>query len=75
MLFRSEILDGMPTREGVQVEHDRAQAILDGIAGGGPGDLVLVAGKGHEDYQEVDGRRTRFSDIEQVQAVLQGGRG
>lgn len=71
----AEILDGMPTREGVQVEHDRAQAILDGIAGGGPGDLVLVAGKGHEDYQEVGGRRTPFSDIEQVQSVLQGGRG
>ena len=36
-------------------------------------DLVLVAGKGHEDYQEIGGRRRAYSDIEQVEQVLQGG--
>lgn len=69
----AEVLRGMPTSHGVQVEHDRAKAIEEGIASAGPGDLVLIAGKGHEDYQEVDGQRKSFSDIEQVQAALQGG--
>ena len=37
-----------------------------------PRHLILVAGKGHEDYQEIGGRRRPFSDIEQVQLVLRG---
>jgi len=69
----ADILSGMLGRQGVQVEHDRAAAIAQAIAAAGPDDLVLVAGKGHEDYQEVDGRRRPFSDIDQVQRVLQAG--
>ena len=69
----AEILSGMPTRQGVEIEQDRAKAIRAAVASAGPGDLVLVAGKGHEDYQEIDGERRPYSDIEQVQAVLQGG--
>jgi len=34
-------------------------------------DVVLVAGKGHETYQEIQGVRHPFSDVEQVQAALQ----
>ena len=43
------------------------------IAAATANDLVLVAGKGHEDYQEIAGRREQFSDIERVQEILQGG--
>ena len=34
-------------------------------------DVVLIAGKGHEDYQEMAGVRRPFSDMEQAQAALQ----
>jgi len=68
----AEILTGMNERDTVHVEHDRAKAISVSIAAATANDLVLVAGKGHEDYQEIAGRRESFSDIERVQAVLPG---
>ena len=68
----SGIQSGMPQPMSVHVEHDRAEAIQACIASAGPSDLVLVAGKGHEDFQEKDGQRLPFSDIEQVRAVLHG---
>jgi UDP-N-acetylmuramoyl-L-alanyl-D-glutamate--2,6-diaminopimelate ligase len=55
-------------------EHpDRRDAIERAIAGAGPDDLVLVAGKGHEDYQEIGGRRLPFSDRDLVRTLLGGG--
>ena len=41
------------------------------MTGAVAGDIVLVAGKGHEPYQEVDGHRTPFSDTAVVRNVLQ----
>jgi UDP-N-acetylmuramoyl-L-alanyl-D-glutamate--2,6-diaminopimelate ligase len=41
---------------------DRREAIVAAIAGAAPGDVVLIAGKGHEDYQESAGRRIPFLD-------------
>jgi len=41
---------------------DRRQAIVSAIASAGARDVVLIAGKGHEDYQESAGRRVPFSD-------------
>jgi UDP-N-acetylmuramoyl-L-alanyl-D-glutamate--2,6-diaminopimelate ligase len=69
----ADILSGIEAPDAVHIEHDRASAIRVGIAAAGANDLVLVAGKGHEDYQEVAGQRLPFSDIEQVQQALQGG--
>ena len=66
----ADVLSGMDGRENVRIEHDRAVAIQSSIADAGPDDLVLVAGKGHEDYQESAGQRRAFSDIEQVQLAL-----
>ena len=66
------ILSGMGDRNSVHVEPDRAKAIQVSIAAAAANDLVLVAGKGHEDYQETAGRREPFSDIEQVRSALQG---
>ena len=68
----TEILGGMDDAA-VHVEHDRAKAIQVAIAAAGADDLVLVAGKGHEDYQEIDGQRRPFSDIDQVHTALHGG--
>ena len=53
------------------VELDRALAIKRAVMSGSKRDVVLVAGKGHEDYQEVAGVKHHFSDAEQVQAALE----
>lgn len=49
---------------------DRAEAILSAIRDAADDDVILVAGKGHEDYQEVGGRKFHFSDVEQAVAAL-----
>ena len=51
---------------------DRALAIRQTLARAAPTDVVLVAGKGHEEYQEVAGLRRPFSDLAQVQQALAG---
>ncbi len=58
-----EILVGVDSRENVIVESDRRQAIARAIAEARPGDLVVIAGKGHEQGQEFeDGRKLPFDD-------------
>ena len=52
------------------VELDRGAAIRGAVASAKPGDVVLVAGKGHEDYQERDGVRAPFSDIDVATAAI-----
>jgi UDP-N-acetylmuramoyl-L-alanyl-D-glutamate--2,6-diaminopimelate ligase len=52
------------------VEADRAEAILDALSHAGPSDIVLIAGKGHETYQEIQGRRLPFDDVQVVQEVI-----
>lgn len=53
-----------------QREPDRARAIAGAIAQAAPSDCVVVAGKGHEDYQIIGSQRTDFSDAEQVVKAL-----
>lgn len=55
---------------GSEVEPDRARAIELVIAGAAPQDVVLIAGKGHENYQEIAGRRLAFSDADAARAAL-----
>jgi len=52
------------------VELDRARAIQLAVTNASAQDLVLIAGKGHEDYQEISGARVAFSDVEQVKQAL-----
>ena len=54
---------------------DRREAISRAIAEARPGDMVLVAGKGHEQYQEIDGRVLPFDDAEVSRAALSERRG
>jgi UDP-N-acetylmuramoyl-L-alanyl-D-glutamate--2,6-diaminopimelate ligase len=65
-----EILDGMKRPSRAQVIHDRAAAIRTALTTAVAGDLVLVAGKGHEAVQQMGDRRIPFSDCEQVTNVL-----
>ncbi|HET8849393.1 MAG TPA: UDP-N-acetylmuramoyl-L-alanyl-D-glutamate--2,6-diaminopimelate ligase [Marinobacter sp.] len=53
-----------------RVVHDRAEAIRQAIELAGPQDLVLIAGKGHESWQEIRGQKLPFSDTEQVRYRL-----
>jgi UDP-N-acetylmuramoyl-L-alanyl-D-glutamate--2,6-diaminopimelate ligase len=53
-----------------QIEEDRALAIRDALRMAGPADVVLIAGKGHETFQEVDGRRLPFDDVEVARDML-----
>jgi murE/murF fusion protein len=57
-----EVLQGMSSKP--VVELDRAKAILRMIWGAQPADVILLAGKGHETYQEISGARTPFDDRE-----------
>jgi UDP-N-acetylmuramoyl-L-alanyl-D-glutamate--2,6-diaminopimelate ligase len=61
---------GMPEGGDVLIERDRRQAIVLAVAEAAPEDIVLVAGKGHEDYQEVGGERRPFSDRAVVLELL-----
>jgi len=61
---------GVPGAEYVVIP-DRREAIGRAIRGAGPGDVVVIAGKGHEDYQIVGQRRLHFDDREEAAAVLE----
>ena len=45
---------------------DRRQAIKTACKLSEVGDIILIAGKGHEDYQEINGVRAHFDDLEEV---------
>ncbi len=66
----AEILSGMPP--GQSAIADRAAAIHAAIREAGVDDVVLIAGKGHEDYQEIHGVRHPFSDVATAREALQG---
>ena len=66
----SQVLLGLSHAKCVQVQADRSKAIAETIATAAANDVVLVAGKGHEDYQEVAGVKHPFSDQEHARIAL-----
>ena len=64
-----DILSGMQTP--TLIEHDRREAISQAVRTAKPGDIVLVAGKGHESLQTGDGFAKEFSDRTVVPEVLE----
>jgi len=66
----SQILLGFSSPDAVQVEPDRALAIAQTLAQAAPQDVVLLAGKGHEAWQETAGQRVPFSDAEHALDAL-----
>jgi UDP-N-acetylmuramoyl-L-alanyl-D-glutamate--2,6-diaminopimelate ligase len=62
----TDIQAGMGSGKSVEVILDRAAAILSGVRHAEANDVVLIAGKGHETSQEINGRKIDFSDQEHV---------
>ncbi|MDR9402179.1 MAG: UDP-N-acetylmuramoyl-L-alanyl-D-glutamate--2,6-diaminopimelate ligase [Halothece sp. Uz-M2-17] len=65
-----DILNGMAGNDQTIVERDRAVAIQTAIAMAQPGDGVLIAGKGHEDYQILGTEKVHFDDREEAKKAL-----
>ena len=65
-----QILQGMIATASVRAEPDRAAAIGQALAEADAADVVLIAGKGHEDYQETAGVRHPFSDMAHARTAL-----
>ena len=65
-----DVLEGMASTKPLTVELDRAAAIRAALRSIRAGDVLLVAGKGHETYQETGGRMSHFDDREALRAAL-----
>jgi UDP-N-acetylmuramoyl-L-alanyl-D-glutamate--2,6-diaminopimelate ligase len=66
----ADIVAGFASFATVRIERDRARAIAMARAEAAAGDIVLVAGKGHEAYQEVAGIKHAFDDLAVARSVL-----
>ena len=67
----NDILSGIERPELVDVQADRTEAIRSTIQSASNTDIILIAGKGHETYQEISGKRFPFSDRQLVRNVLE----
>ncbi|MCC5884862.1 MAG: UDP-N-acetylmuramoyl-L-alanyl-D-glutamate--2,6-diaminopimelate ligase [Gammaproteobacteria bacterium] len=67
-----DILGGIPAGSAVAIERDRRRAIELALAQARPGDVVLIAGKGHEDYQDGPAGRVHYSDLETAAELTRG---
>jgi len=71
MSIINDVLAGMEGNGAAyEVVPDRAEAIERAIAEADPGDVVVIAGKGHEPYQLVRGDRLPFSDVRTAEAAI-----
>lgn len=66
----ADVVAGIPVGADLQVEGDRATAIANAVAEANLDDLVLIAGKGHEDYQILGTTRIHFDDREEAEKAL-----
>lgn len=67
----NDIKSGMQASSKVQIIPNRAEAIKTSISEAGESDIILIAGKGHEDYQIIGTEKIAFSDQLHAQAALQ----
>jgi MurE/MurF fusion protein len=66
----SDIVAGFTSQVNIVVEANRAIAIAKAIRNANQNDVILIAGKGHENYQDDQGVKTYFSDKEQAFQAL-----
>ena len=69
MIF-DDIRAGFKAVDKVTFVAGRGQAIAQLIAGASVDDVIVLAGKGHEDYQEINGERHAFSDLVEARHAL-----
>lgn len=62
-------IDAVQRRKTLMIA-DRREAIRAATQFAQPGDVVLIAGKGHEDYQEIEGVKHHFNDREEVERIF-----
>ena len=67
----ADIFAGFSRPDAIVIRRDRAAAIAQAIHAAAGGDIVLIAGKGHEPYQEIDGVQHPFDDTATARAVLE----
>ncbi len=72
MAIISAVLEGIAGCDGTIVEPDRRKAIGLALSGAEEGDVVVVAGKGHETEQEIFGKKYHFDDREEIRSFLMG---
>lgn len=65
-----DIRQGFSAVQNVRFVEGRGQAIAEIIASACADDVIVLAGKGHEDYQEINGQRQAFSDLEEAAKAL-----
>ncbi|RLU02211.1 MAG: UDP-N-acetylmuramoyl-L-alanyl-D-glutamate--2,6-diaminopimelate ligase [Ketobacter sp.] len=66
----ADMVKGIPHGVAYQLIEDRGEAIAYAISNAAANDVVLIAGKGHEDYQEVAGRKLPYSDYDAAVTAL-----
>ena len=66
----ADIMKGFANADGVRVEPDRRTAIAQILSDAQPGDVVLLAGKGHENYQILGTEKHHFDDVEEAMGAL-----
>ncbi|HEV7574416.1 MAG TPA: UDP-N-acetylmuramyl-tripeptide synthetase [Caldimonas sp.] len=69
-LILAQILAGAIGHDEVDVIENRAEAIRHAVGSAGASDVVLIAGKGHEDYQDIAGAKFPFSDATHAAKAL-----
>ncbi|MEO8168591.1 MAG: UDP-N-acetylmuramoyl-L-alanyl-D-glutamate--2,6-diaminopimelate ligase, partial [bacterium] len=69
-----EIKKGIVSNKQVIVEPDRRKAIASALQMARSGDIVFLAGKGHEDYQIIDDKKIHFDDREEVETYIRNNR-
>ncbi len=65
-----DIVKGIPQGHAFQIIEDRMQAVEYAVLNAAGEDLILLAGKGHEEYQEVQGVKNAYSDMDAAQRAL-----
>ena len=65
-----DVLAGLKRRDAAQIEANRSLAISSTLNRAMPHDVVLLAGKGHEQFQEISGIKLLFSDLAHAQTAL-----
>jgi UDP-N-acetylmuramoyl-L-alanyl-D-glutamate--2,6-diaminopimelate ligase len=63
-------VDSLPQDSKVYMIADRREAIACAYGLAKSGDYILLAGKGHEKYQEMDGKRVHFDDMEEIKKLM-----